>query len=146
MIIEWREELALGVPEIDDQHRELFRRFNLLLAACSSGKGNSEVCGLINFLCLYVIQHFNEEEKLQQESGYPGYEEHREMHRSFVDRLGDLREQMAREGASLSLVLTTNNVLIDWLIRHITREDRKIGEHLRAQAVPANGGGHDNKQ
>ena len=39
MGIAWRESLAIGVPEIDRQHKELLSRFDSLLKACEAGKG-----------------------------------------------------------------------------------------------------------
>ena len=36
--MEWTNNLATGVPEIDNQHKEIFNRVNKLSAACSEGK------------------------------------------------------------------------------------------------------------
>jgi len=133
MQIAWRDELAVGVPAIDDQHKELFKRFSTLLAACNEGRGKQEVGELITFLRDYVAVHFFDEEALQQEKGYPGYAEHRQQHLEFVGRLDALHKQYFSEGASLSLVIQTNNMLIEWLINHISKVDRKIGEFLRGK-------------
>ncbi len=35
MAIEWTMGLSTGVDEIDDQHKELFKRINRLLDACN---------------------------------------------------------------------------------------------------------------
>ena len=43
MQITWREELSVGVPLIDDQHKELIPHFNALLIACNEGRGKEEV-------------------------------------------------------------------------------------------------------
>ena len=39
MWIRWRESLAIGVEEIDSQHRELVEQFGRLLVACEQGRG-----------------------------------------------------------------------------------------------------------
>jgi hemerythrin len=57
-MIEWRASLAIGVEEIDGQHKELLQRFNSLLAACEGGKGIKELTGLLKFLDDYIIEHF----------------------------------------------------------------------------------------
>ncbi len=132
MQITWREELAVGVPSIDGQHKELISRFNALLTACNEGRGKEEVGQLLGFLRDYVAVHFFDEESLQQEKGYPGYAEHRLLHVEFVGRLDDLLRSYTSEGTSLTLVIQTNNMLIDWLINHISKVDRKIGDFLRA--------------
>lgn len=133
MQITWREELAVGVPAIDDQHKELFQRFNTLLLACNDGRGKEEVGQLIGFLRDYVAVHFFDEEVLQQEKSYPGFVEHRLQHLDFVGRLDALHKQYFSEGASLTLVIQTNNMLIEWLINHIAKSDRKIGDFLRGE-------------
>ena len=75
MAIEWRESLATGHEEIDNQHKELFKRFNNLLTACNKGKGNEEVGNLLKFLSDYVVSHFAAEEQLQIRHNFSGYQE-----------------------------------------------------------------------
>ena len=62
MAIEWNEKLATGNSNIDDQHKELFCRFDTLLAACNQRKGKDEVHNLLLFLGDYVKTHFSMEE------------------------------------------------------------------------------------
>jgi hemerythrin len=135
MQIEWRDELSVGVNAIDDQHKELINRFNALLRACNDGHGKEEVGELLGFLRDYVAVHFCDEEALQQEQGYPGYPAHRHQHLEFVGRLDDLHRKYFTDGASLTLVIQANNMMIDWLINHISKEDRKIGEFMRTKTA-----------
>ncbi|MBV5350516.1 hemerythrin domain-containing protein, partial [bacterium] len=76
MGITWREDLAVGVEQIDDQHKELLARFDLLLSACKQGKGSEEVLHLLDFLDEYVIRHFGDEEQLQKKIGFPDFTAH----------------------------------------------------------------------
>ena len=50
MAIEWRESLAIGVAEIDSQHKQLLSHFDRLLKACEAGKGMDELKVLLGFL------------------------------------------------------------------------------------------------
>ena len=131
MGISWREELSLGVDQIDNQHKELLARFDMLLTACKQGKGGEEVLYLLNFLDEYVVVHFGDEEKLQKQSRFPDYESHRLEHQSFIDKLADLKKRIADGGVQIDLVLDTNKLLLDWLIRHISIRDKAVGKHLR---------------
>lgn len=130
MKIEWRDDLSIGVPSIDDQHRELFSRFNGLIAACNEGKGREKIAELIRFLRDYTKVHFFDEEVLQQEIGYPEYHSHRQQHLEFVRRLSAMENDFAQNGASLSLVIRANNFLVEWLIGHISRSDREVGKFM----------------
>lgn len=136
MGIKWSEDLALGVPRIDDQHKELISRFDKLLRACKEGQGNKEVSRLLDFLDTYVITHFRDEEQLQQESGFPDYETHKQEHAAFIANIGELKKQVQAEGdIQLEHVLNANNLLLDWLLRHIAVRDKAVGEHLKAKGL-----------
>lgn len=126
MAIGWRDDLQIGVEEIDNQHRELFRRFDDLLEACKAGKGDQEVLRLFTFLDEYVATHFSAEERLMRQCGYRDYLEHKKLHQGFVRGLEELKRKFRNEGAGLSLVISTNQMMIEWLVRHIDKMDREI--------------------
>ena len=134
MLIEWNEALATGNGAIDEQHKELIGRFSALLNACNQGKGREEVGRLLTFMAEYVRSHFSMEEGLQKRYGYPEYAAHKEEHDGFIQDLQELEHQFGAEGATLSLVIQTNQAMVDWLIRHINGTDRKLAAFLRAHA------------
>jgi hemerythrin len=131
MAIEWRENLATGHLEIDNQHKELFRRFNDLLAACNKGKGNEEVGNLLQFLSDYVISHFATEEQLQIRHDFPGYKDHKKQHDEFICDLRDIQNEFNSEGAGISVVIQTNKMIVNWLIKHISGTDKEMVTFLR---------------
>jgi hemerythrin len=131
MGIEWRDSLSIGVSEIDNQHKELLARFDKLLKACETGKGLSELKELLAFLNEYVIKHFNDEEALQKLRRYHGYESHKKEHEYFVARIKTLQEEVDREGVALHHVMETNNLLLKWLINHISTVDVELGKFLK---------------
>jgi hemerythrin len=130
MAIQWSERLSVGSDIIDTQHRELLSRFNDLLEACRLKKGKEKVVELLAYLDSYTVSHFAEEEALMARCGYPGLEEHRLQHREFIARLGRLQADLEREGASLGVVVETNEALLSWILRHIKAEDVLVGAHL----------------
>lgn len=131
MLIEWNDDLTTGNKIIDEQHRELLARFNTLLTACNQGKGKDEVKGLLQFLGEYVKSHFAMEERLQQQYSYPEYFSHRAEHEGFIGNLKRLTDQFSEEGATLLLVIQTNQAMVEWLIRHINGTDKKLAAFLR---------------
>lgn len=64
------------------------------------------------------------------EYGYADAILHKQMHRKLLDDLLSLKRQSA--SASLMLILRT---LKDWLHRHITDDDRRLGEALIAKGL-----------
>jgi hemerythrin len=130
MAIEWKEELATGEEEIDNQHKQLFARFDKLLTACNQGKGKTEVHNLLLFLGDYVMFHFATEENLQITHAYPGYQAHKEQHDNFIKDLQRLKSEFETEGATISLVIQTNQFMLNWLIKHISGTDKELGNYL----------------
>ncbi|MHB8883073.1 MAG: bacteriohemerythrin [Thermodesulfovibrionales bacterium] len=136
MAIEWTQDLATGVPVIDDQHKELFRRINTLLEACSRRKGKEEIAPVIAFLEDYVVSHFSEEEERMQQSTYPAYAEHKTQHEEFKRNFSDLKQLFETDGPAVHVVIKTNSVVTDWLRAHIKRTDKALGAFLQT-AGPA---------
>ena len=134
MAIEWNEKLATGNSNIDNQHKELFRRFDTLLAACNQRKGKEEVHNLLLFLDDYVKTHFSMEEALQKKHNFPGYPDHKREHDGFIQELKKLDEQLQLEGASLPLVIQTNQTMVSWLIKHINLMDKEMALFLRSNS------------
>ncbi len=131
MAIEWTEDLATGVKEIDDQHKELFKRINRLLDACKRGEGREEIDKVILFLGNYVTDHFGTEERLMNRYGYPEAESHKTLHENFLKRFSELKDELYTKGERLIAVIETNQLLGDWWISHIGKVDRVLGDFLK---------------
>ncbi len=131
MSMQWSAELATGVVEIDNQHKEIFNRLDRLFTACSEGRGKDEVLRLLEFLEEYVKEHFSAEERLQMRHGYPDYAAHRAQHSRFVADVERLARELRTEGATLPLVIMTNKTLSSWLLQHITRTDMDFANYLK---------------
>jgi hemerythrin len=132
MGIEWRDSLAIGVETIDNQHKELLLRFDKLLNACQAGKGVEELKKLQTFLEEYVHTHFNDEEALQRHHRYPDYEAHHKEHLYFIDQINKLKSETLEEGISTHHVIETNNLLLKWLLNHISKVDTKLGAFIKS--------------
>jgi hemerythrin len=132
MAIEWNENLVTGNQGIDNQHRELFRRFDLLLEACNHKKGKEEVYHLLLFLSDYVKTHFAMEEDLQTKCNFPNYQAHKEQHHAFIRDFEQLEKQLKEEGTTLLLVIQTNQRIVKWLINHINVMDKELAAFIRA--------------
>jgi hemerythrin len=126
-------ERAGNRQDIDDQHREMLRRFNKLVKACYDGFGKDEIRITLLFLGDYVRDHFNAEEDLQERFNFPGYAAHREMHAAFTKKFKALEHQLLTEGATLPLVIQTTRILSDWLREHISGADSELAEFLKAR-------------
>ncbi len=130
--IQWSPSLSVGVPEIDAQHQELFRRAERLVTALRSGD-RGEVAPLVRYLADYVVQHFSAEERYMREIGYPHLEGHRAAHDTFRHDLAEMIADYERKGPTPLVALTMHNWLSDWLRRHVGGLDVDIGRFADAK-------------
>jgi len=135
MVIVWNEALATGNEEIDNQHQEMFRRFNNFQSACKQGKGLDELSNLLTYLGEYVRSHFALEERLQIDHDYPGYQKHKEEHDGFICTFRKLEDQLDTKGTTPTLLIQTNTAMVNWLTRHFTWTDKDLANFLHT-AMP----------
>lgn len=128
MRAEFDDNLITGNEMIDSQHKELIDKINDLLAACESDNGKEEACRMMDYLKQYVDFHFGEEEKFQEEIGYPGIKEHKEKHAEFKKTVDALAEMVASKPVADYSDLIQKEV-IDWLYYHIKGFDRSVAEY-----------------
>ncbi|MDO4343304.1 MAG: bacteriohemerythrin [Eubacteriales bacterium] len=132
MSIVFDKSLETGNELIDSQHKELIARVNKLTEECAQGKEKNVAVQTLDFLMDYTEFHFRDEEKLQEEHGYPQLAEHREQHKAFEKAVDELREMLEEEeGPSEAFVAAVKKNVVDWLIHHIQGWDKKVAEYVR---------------
>jgi len=125
---QWTPAIAVGLPQVDDQHRELFDRAGRFFATAGGVRQEAEVAAALEYLDRYIRFHFSEEERLMESLGYPGLAAHREEHEAYARRLDGLGSQFESEGDSAALMAALDGLLRLWLLEHISRADRLLAE------------------
>lgn len=126
----WTPSLAIGIPTIDDEHKELFVRANLLLEAMALGQGPEHVGKVLEYLEIYVQDHFLGEERLMKQARYTGFIRHKRQHDDFRQAFESIKGELARSKPSPALVARLNNLVSDWLVDHISTVDLQMGKFL----------------
>lgn len=131
MRAEFTDNLITGNKTIDEQHKELIDKINQLLQAIETNRDKAVAVKTLNFLTDYVYYHFQEEEKLQEEAGYPGLEDHKKQHEILKNTVADLTDMLEEEeGPSDAFVAQLNKKVIEWFYRHIEGFDRSVAEYI----------------
>lgn len=133
--IKWNDSYALGNEKVDSQHKQLFELLSGLVDSCKDGTELTKIQEALDFLVNYAVSHFNDEEALQIECGYPDYERHKKLHEDFKVTVTGLVKRFVLSGSSTELSSELNKIVVKWLISHIQGEDLKIGAHIRSVAV-----------
>ncbi|WP_312279110.1 bacteriohemerythrin [Oscillibacter sp.] len=129
----WTPNLSVGVREIDDQHKLLFEKAEQLFEAGKRNQAKEYIGELLEFLDSYTKKHFADEESYMQRIHYPGYAEQKAAHTAFIAQLQKLRSDYAASGGNILVIISANQIVVDWLTKHISNMDKKIGEFAKTQ-------------
>lgn len=127
----WSQNLSVGINLIDDQHKMWFDKAEALFEAGRNKKAKEYVGELLVFLDDYTKKHFADEEKYMQSINYPHYEEQKKAHTAFISQLAKLRSDYDSSGGNLLVILNANQMILEWLTKHISNMDKKIGEYAK---------------
>lgn len=126
----WHDSYAIGLPEIDQEHRALVE----VIAVLSKGYCERDLVDTqIKILERYIEEHFAREEELMHQTGYPDLESHRDMHHDFTAQVQSMRTRWALDNTP-ELHAEIAAELGHWMHDHILRVDRAYGPWLRDQA------------
>jgi hemerythrin len=135
MALRWTSALAIGAAELDARHEELFRRVERLHDAMLA-HDRTEVARLLEFLIVYVREHFEAEEALMRRIGYPLLEQHAAEHAAFAAAVAELYEALARDGLTARLVLAVDRRVTGWLADHVYTSDLALGRFSAGRSGP----------
>jgi methyl-accepting chemotaxis protein len=130
----WDDSLAIGVPKIDEQHKRLFSGVNDFIDAIEQGMGKHKLKKMFDFMIQYTVTHFDDEEQVQKQCGYPDYENHRRLHEKFKKTVLELAQEMNHYGTTEGLVKEVKRKVGDWLVTHVKGQDSKIGAYIKKNA------------
>ncbi|MCX8070153.1 MAG: bacteriohemerythrin, partial [Thermodesulfovibrionales bacterium] len=128
--IVWSEKLSVGVQIIDNQHQELIRLINNMISSVLKGQGETQVGEAIDFLNNYIVVHFNAEEQIMINSNYPEYGLHIKQHLYFIEKTNDFKTRFDKKGVDSGLLIDLNREIVKWLVNHICKSDKRLGEYL----------------
>jgi hemerythrin len=127
LYIKWSQENELGIPIIDEQHRAAVATINSLFYFIQKKRGIAALRPTLSVLEQYTKIHFETEEELLKQSGYPDFEAHANLHRELESKSHEImRQAIADEDASMALTF-----LKEWWLDHINKQDRKYLPYLK---------------
>lgn len=133
----WKEKYKIGVPLIDQQHEELFKRVSDFIQTVRKEGSWETKLGKVKenmaFMQEYVVVHFDAEEAYQEKINYPDLENHKQVHAKFKDAVNGYVKRLDQEGYSEELVQEFSGKLMAWLIMHVAAMDQKLGEYVEGQ-------------
>jgi hemerythrin-like metal-binding protein len=129
-LIKWDESIAMGIDEIDVQHKQLVTAVNELFDAMKIGKAKDAIDDVLKKIVHYTKEHFATEEKYFDQFGYLETEQHKKEHNDFIKEVNDFVKSLnegkpTRSGSEVAITVDLWKFLKSWLEKHVTDTDRK---------------------
>jgi hemerythrin-like metal-binding protein len=131
--MEWTENLSVGIPSIDKQHKKLIELFNTFYESIHNKVEKDKMLSVINGLKEYTVQHFKSEEVIMKIHNYPRLNIQIKSHDSFVKSVLDFEERYKQ--GKLLLTIEIVNFIKDWITKHIMEEDKLYTTFLTQRGV-----------
>ncbi|MBU4539867.1 bacteriohemerythrin [uncultured Acetobacterium sp.] len=131
MAIVWTPALSVGVENIDSQHKIWFEKADQLFEAGKTGKSKEVIAQMFDFLDDYTKQHFKDEEAYMTKIKYPDIAEQKKLHQGFIQELAKLKKDYQESGGNITVIINANQMIVNWLTKHISTVDKKIGAYAK---------------
>jgi hemerythrin len=122
--------LRIGIPQIDEEHRELTDEFERLIADPDASYGSEAFVTIVTQIAALLRAHFDHEEAIMRSLPMPDEElsRHIKAHEAILAECFQLHEAMM-----LDVPMSQSDVLLmieRWLVNHVRTTDVKIRAYL----------------
>ncbi|MCW9024301.1 MAG: bacteriohemerythrin [Gammaproteobacteria bacterium] len=131
--LQWKDEYSVGIESIDRDHKKLISLINQLQTAVDYSTDEEFEREALDAALDYTRHHFELEENMMSENGYPEYEAHKAEHQKMIDKVNTLMGSYAQNPHNT--LHDAQVFLKEWLIHHINGTDQKYSGFLRDKGV-----------
>lgn len=130
--IAWSEDLCIGIRRFDEEHERLAAFISHLYTTMILRRDKVLSRQIFERLILETRRHFDAEEALMQDLGYPDWQTHVAEHAQL---LADAEELARNYDLGHISALALPAFLKKWLLHHIETSDRAYIEFFKANGV-----------
>ncbi len=130
-MIQWKDEYSVGIDFVDEQHQQLFVIANKIYELLNNHlvlDKYDRIVEIIEELKDYTRYHFNAEEEHMKSIGYRKFLSQKVAHTEFLEKMDAIDLTRIDDGQNEYLHEILNFVM-DWLVYHILKQDKLIGEN-----------------
>lgn len=91
-LIEWKDEYRVGVPAVDEEHRDLIELINTLHDNIRAQSHAPDVLEFLGEIYARIASHFALEELLMRQNDYDEYAEHKSDHEQLLEEIRDIMD------------------------------------------------------
>lgn len=125
MLVDWKFDYSLGIPQIDAEHFEIVAMIGRLAEVKGRPDEVRQIGQIMVQLQDHMATHCMHEECLMERAGYPDLEAHKQEHVAHARRMRDI------ELDSIDPILLHDR-LLECTVRHILKHDRPYASFARS--------------
>jgi hemerythrin len=133
IMFEWHQNLSVNIAEIDEQHKKLLALMKNVYEAVRDGQSSKDIESHINELLRFALMHFDTEEKLMEQNGFPGLDMHRKAHFNLTMQAMEFKERNDKGTEKISLDII--DFIGEWIMTHILKADKEFSAFLIDKGV-----------
>jgi hemerythrin len=122
-VIKWVDSYSVGVPVLDEQHKNLVSMINSMHGTYDQGVMFDVIMKMFN----YAAEHFQFEESLLRKRSFSGLANQIREHKMFMRKASEFAGKDLSDPVTHTKVVT---FLSEWLVHHILHEDMQYREIL----------------
>lgn len=120
-----------GVPEVDEEHKELSSILASMLSAMREGRGDEVSKHFLDVLIQFWERHAETEQTMMKKRGYPGLSKHAEAHRGIIDSMVNMKK-IQEEGDVTANIRVFKRVMEE-IRDHIRTHDKMMTAFLKGK-------------
>ncbi len=129
LTVHWSSKLCVGIPEVDREHQRFLTLVTDLVAFIVEGKAKTAIERQMRLVLADATSHFEHEERLFLEFGYPEATRHAGLHAQITKRLLRAMDEFTATDLNSTWVDKALNVR-QMLVNHFLQEDIKYRGYL----------------
>jgi hemerythrin len=127
-MLKWKDDYLIGIPEIDEQHKELFKiagRAYAVLNDDFSMDKYDKIITILEELKEYAIHHFRSEEEYMASIRCKRLFSQKVEHNDFIEKVNNVDLRKIDENQD-NYLLGILNFIVEWTSDHILKKDKEI--------------------
>jgi len=125
----WTKAHAVYLPQVDAEHRNLFRMAEEIHQAARAGAETARISELVGPLLTAIEEHFAHEERMMKSAAVPDYDWHKTQHDTARKRASRFADEIGKGSAEATMEML--EFLSRWFKDHMGLTDRMMGAHVR---------------
>jgi hemerythrin-like metal-binding protein len=127
--LDWNDDMGVGIPEVDQEHRQFIQSINDLNLAIASRMDLAEIQRRIQLILNNADLRFTHEERLLKQWNYPDVDDHANKHTQAKEALHKIMAQCTKDSLEphwIAAALEVKNILVN----HLMTEDMKFRDYF----------------